>query len=72
MTPQHDLRTPDGILHTALEKETQARDFYAGLAAHCTVDFVKELLEKLEDEETKHMHLIQSMLERLESGRDIV
>jgi rubrerythrin len=72
MTHPHDLSTPEGILHTALEKETQARDFYAGLAAHCSVDFVKQLLEKLEDEESKHMHLIQGMIERLNSGRDIV
>jgi rubrerythrin len=72
MTLQHDLKTPDGILHAALEKETQSRDFYTGLAAHCTVDYVKQLLEKLEDEESKHMHMIQGMLERLNSGRDIV
>jgi rubrerythrin len=72
MTRQHDLKTPDGILHAALEKETQSRDFYAGLAAHCSVDYVKQLLEKLEDEELKHMHMIQHMIERLELGRDVV
>ena len=47
MAVQHGLKTPDEILRKALEKETQARDFYAGLASDCSVDFVRELLEKL-------------------------
>jgi rubrerythrin len=59
----------DKILRQALEKETQAHDFYAELAASCTVDFVKELLLKLQNEEAKHMRMIQDMLGRLESGK---
>ena len=72
MTDQEELTTPDTILRKALEKETQACDFYAGLATGCSVDFVKELLEKLRNEEAKHVKLIQDMLGRLESGRDAV
>jgi rubrerythrin len=59
------LTTPDAILRAALEKETQARDFYAGLAAHCAVDYVTELLLTLQNEESKHMHMVEKMLARL-------
>jgi rubrerythrin len=62
------LTSPDRILERALEKETQARDFYAELAAGCSVDFVKELLETLQNEESKHIHMIQAMQSRLEMG----
>jgi rubrerythrin len=66
------LRTPDEILKRALQKETQARDFYDSLAATCSVDFVKEMLLRLKDEEAKHIHMINDMLARLESGRSRV
>ncbi len=71
MTSMHGLSTPDAILRKALEKETQARDFYADLAAGCSVLFVKELLLRLESEEAKHVHLIQSLLGQLESGKHL-
>jgi rubrerythrin len=66
------MTTPDQILQKALEKETQARDFYAEFALSCGVDFVRELLEKLRNEESKHMRMIQDMRARLESGKVIV
>ena len=62
------LTTPDEILRKALEKETEARDFYAEMASGCSVDFVKELLEQLQNEEAKHVHIIKKMLARLEVG----
>jgi rubrerythrin len=65
---KHNITTPDQILRKALEMETQAHDFYSGLASDCTVNFVRELLEKLQNEESKHMRMIQDMLSRLESG----
>ena len=65
-------RTPGEILRLALEKETEARDLYAGLAAGCSVDFVRDLLEKLANEEGKHMGMVRGMLSRLEAGRDVV
>lgn len=43
----------------------QARDFYEDLASRTSVDFVKELLETLQNEESKHIHMIQNMLSRL-------
>ena len=68
MVYTHVVTTPEEILRKALEKETQARDFYAELAASCSVDLVRELLEKLQNEESKHMRMIRDMLGRLESG----
>ena len=46
----------------------QARDLYAELAQNTSVGFVKELLETLHNEESKHVHMIQTMLRKLESG----
>jgi len=60
------LTTPDAILRKALEKETQARDFYAELASRTSVSFVRELLETLQNEESKHVRMIQDMIGRLE------
>ena len=71
MSPDPQSMTPDQILQKALVKETQARDFYERLASACRVDFVRELLEKLQNEEYKHMSMIQAMIGRLESGRNI-
>ena len=62
------LTTPDEILQAALKMETQARDFYAALEKNCSVDFVKDLLLTLQNEESKHMHLIQKMLGRVDAG----
>ena len=59
------LRSLDEILRAALEKETSARDFYAELAHRCHVDFVKELLLRLQVEEEKHAALIRKALTRL-------
>ena len=67
-----ELRTPDQILRVALEKEKEARDFYDEQVTHCSVDFVRELLEKLKDEESKHIRLVQGMITKLSVGRDIV
>ena len=67
-----ELRTPDQILRVALAKEKEARDFYDEQATHCRVDFVRKLLEKLKDEESKHVRLVQGMITKLSVGRDIV
>ena len=67
-----ELRTSDQILQVALAKEKEARDFYDEQAAHCRVDFVRKLLEKLKDEESKHIRLVQGMITKLSVGRDIV
>ncbi len=65
---ERQLTTPNEILQAALDKEMQARDFYSELAQNCSVDFVKDLLLTLHNEESKHVHLIQKMLGRVEAG----
>jgi rubrerythrin len=67
-----DLKTSDQILQVALAKEKEARDFYDEQAAHCRVDFVRKLLEKLKNEESKHIRMVQGMITKLNAGRDIV
>ena len=68
----HELTTPDEILAVALAKEEEAYDFYAGLANQCELEVVRELLEKLKDEEAKHSHLIQNLITNLNLGKNIV
>ena len=62
------LMAPNEILEAALEKEKQAHDFYAEMGANCPVTFVKDLLLTLQNEEAKHIHMIQKMLAQMESG----
>jgi rubrerythrin len=61
----------DEILKKALVKEKEARDFYADLEASCSVTFMTDFLAKLQNEESKHIEMIQGMLGRLESGKSI-
>jgi rubrerythrin len=67
-----ELKTSDQVLQVALAKEKESRDFYDEQAAHCRVEFVRKLLEKLKDEESKHIRLVQGMIRNLNVGRDIV
>ncbi|MGD0016044.1 MAG: ferritin family protein [Verrucomicrobiia bacterium] len=67
-----ESRTLDQILQEALRRENEAHDFYADLAIHCNIDFVKELLEKLKNEESRHARWVQDMITRLNSGKDAV
>ena len=71
MVSEQECMTIEEILHKALEKEAQARDFYAELATRCSVSFMTEFLEKLKNEESKHIGMIQNMLGRLESGKGV-
>jgi len=69
MRDKRRLSTPDEILNTALAKEHRSLQFYAGLAEQCQIDMVKQLIEKLKDEENKHVKMIEGMLSRLRLGR---
>ena len=69
---KNELRTSDQILQLALAKEKEARDFYDEQAAHCRVGFVRNLLEKLKNEESKHIRLVQGLITKLNVGRDVV
>jgi rubrerythrin len=67
-----ELATPDQILQAALAREEQSRDFYGDLVTGCQVDFVRELLVRLQGEESKHVRLIQDMIAKFALGKDIV
>ena len=69
MGDKRRLSTPDEILNAALAKELQSRAFYSGLAEECRIDRVRQLLEKLKDEENKHVKMIEEMLKGLSLGR---
>ncbi len=71
-TPPPPMMTIEEILATALDKERQARDFYGSLALQCPVEPVRELLQKLENEEHKHFRMIEEMQVRLNLGLDPV
>lgn len=68
---QHNL-TIEQIRNNSLEKEIQAHDFYSQHATGCSIDCVRELLNRLADEESKHEALIRKMLARFESGKDVL
>ena len=61
-------KTPTEILRLALDKEKKAHDFYMESAMHCKVQVVRDLLEGLMHEESRHIKLIQGMLARLQNG----
>ena len=66
------LTTPSEILQAALTREQEARDFYAQLGLQTHVSYVKDLLQYLTEEETRHVRLVQSMITRLDLGHDIL
>jgi rubrerythrin len=68
---KNDFRMPDQILQEALRRETDARDFYSNVAENCHVDFVKKLLERLKNEESRHISLVQEMISRLNLGKSL-
>ena len=72
MADNRRLSTPDEILNAALAKERQSREFYGRLAEKCQIEMVRELLEKLKDEENKHVKMVGDMLAALRLGRSPV
>lgn len=62
----------EDILSAALVQERKAHDFYTKLSARCEIEFVRELIDKLADEEYKHMRLIEGMLVQLGLKRSTV
>jgi rubrerythrin len=68
MGDRRRLSTPDEILNAALAKEHQSRQFYTRLAEQCQIDMVKQLIERLKDEENKHVKMIEEMMANLRLG----
>ena len=71
MTDATKLTTPDEILQAALVKEKEAHRFYSDLLAHCQVQLVRELVERLRNEEHKHIRMVEGMITRLNLGKDL-
>ena len=65
-----ELGTPDGILEAALSRKKDACQFYNDVQARCTVDAVRNLVERLRDEETKQVRMIEGMITNLNLGHD--
>jgi rubrerythrin len=62
------LTTAKDILETALYKEEAAYRFYDAVMNHTKVDFVRELVAQLREEEQKHILLIRKKLSQMERG----
>ena len=62
------MKSGKEILDAALNREKQAHDFYDGLLVHCKVDGVRKLIERLRDEEAKHVAMIEAMMVQLRLG----
>ena len=63
------LMTLNQILEVALGKEEEAHRFYDQLLGECRADTVRELLERLKNEEYKHIRMIEEMITRLNLGK---
>ncbi len=63
------LMTLNQILQVALGKEEEAHRFYDQLLGECRVDMVRDLLERLKNEEFKHIRMIEDMITRLNLGK---
>ena len=62
-------KTPVDILQIALKKEESSLRLYDNMLKDARVDFVRELLEKLREEESKHVQMIEKRISQLEMGR---
>jgi rubrerythrin len=62
------LRTPLDILEAALGKEKDAYRFYDDLLKEVKVVMVQEILEKLRDEEHKHILMIEREITKTKRG----
>ena len=57
------------VLQIALKKEESSLKMYSSMVEQTKVQFVRELLEQLRDEEARHVRMIQKRLSRLAIGR---
>ena len=69
MTHATELKTSDQILQAALAKEEEAHQFYGELLLHCHAHIVRELVEKLKNEEYKHIRMVKEMIVKLNLGK---
>ena len=72
MKKNRQLMTPNQLLQVALDKEEEAHRFYDRLLGECRADMVRELLERLKNEEYKHIRMVEEMITRLNLGKALV
>jgi rubrerythrin len=68
MAGKKKLNTPPEILQVALKKELNARAFYDKILASTRVDYIRNLIEQLRNEEAKHVRLIEKKITDLHLG----
>jgi rubrerythrin len=66
-----DFGTVDRILEAALAKEKEAHQFYSDMLTHPCVEPVRDMIEKLLNEEDRHVRMIEKMLEDLNLGHGL-
>lgn len=59
---------PDGFRHIVTEEEESIR-FYERLATHATDEGLKRLLDKLVEQEKRHLNIVQNIFDFVESPR---
>ena len=62
-------RTSIDVLQIALRKEEASCKLYEGMMNDSKISFVRELLEKLRNEEARHVRMIRKNIALLEMGR---
>ena len=62
------LSTPGEILRAALRKEQAAHRFYDELLKRSKIGISRELLERLREEEGRHVRIIEKELAALRRG----
>ena len=68
-TDTRGTKTPVEILQIALKKEEGSYKLYDSMLGESKVGFVRELLEKLREEEGRHIRMIKKRIAQLEMGR---
>ena len=71
MSDDYTTLLPARILQAALKKEEASYRFYEGMLKRTHVGIVKELLEELRDEESRHIGMIKHKIARLRAGKGI-
>jgi len=71
MTDANELKTPDQILRAALAKEEEAHRFYGDILTHCPSQIVRELVERLKNEEYRHVRMVKEMIAKLNLGKSL-
>jgi rubrerythrin len=61
----------DEILRVALAKEKASHRFYSDMLMERRAEIAGDLLQRLKNEEYRHIRMIETMMARLEMGKDM-